>query len=418
MICRNVRRILAGMRALGLTRPGQAAGGLGEDFIMQPGDVPPEDEPGEPGRDLPPQVIRMLCENLPALEPPEVKVAVQVAIDTGRRPEEICALPLDCLRRDAAGAPVLVYDNAKAGRASRRLPVGEPTAELIAAQQRSVRARFPATPVSELKLLPSPRRNPDGRRPITRQMLDKRHRIWVDSLGMPADGAAGPGTSQIVVYCYRHTYAQRHADAGVPIDVLAELLDHRNLNITRRYYRVGEARRRDAVDKVTAMCFDRHGNRIWRDAAALLDSEQARYAVGSVAVPFGTCTEPSNVQAGGGACPLRFRCAGCDHFRTDVSYLPDLTAYLDDLLRTRERLAAAVGGVDEWARAEATPSTEEITRIRRLISRISGDIAGLTSAERATIDEAVTVVRRHRTVTLGMPAVRTPQRATIEEATA
>ena len=35
----------------------------------------------------------MLCENLPALEPPEVKVAVQVAIDTGRRPEEICALP-------------------------------------------------------------------------------------------------------------------------------------------------------------------------------------------------------------------------------------------------------------------------------------------------------------------------------------
>ena len=55
-----------------------------------------------------------------------------------------------------------------------------------------------------------------------------------------------------MVYCYRHTYAQRHADAGVPIDVLAELLDHRNLNITRRYYRVGEARRRDAVDKVTA----------------------------------------------------------------------------------------------------------------------------------------------------------------------
>ena len=30
--------------------------------------------------------------------------------------------------------------------------------------------------------------------------------------------------------------AQRHADAGVPIDVLAELLDHRNLNVTRCYY--------------------------------------------------------------------------------------------------------------------------------------------------------------------------------------
>ena len=64
------------------------------------------------------------------------------------------------------------------------------------------------------------------------------------------------------------------------------------------------------------------------------------------------------------------------------------------------------------------PRQQEITRIRRLISRINGDIAGLTDAERATIDEAVTVVRRHRAVTLGMPAVRTPQRATTAEATA
>ena len=180
--------------------------------------------------------------------------------------------------------------------------------------------------------------------------------------------------------------------------MLAELLDHRNLNVTRRYYRVGEDRRRDAVDKVTAMSFDRHGNRIWRDARALLESEHARYAVGDVAVPYGRCTEPSNVQAGGDACPVRFRCAGCDHFRTDVSYLPDLTAYLDDLLRTRERLAATIDGVDDWARADATPAEEEITRIRRLINRIKGDIAGLTAAERARIDDAVTVIRKHRAV--------------------
>ena len=59
-------------------------------------------------------------------------------------------------------------------------------------------------------------------------------------------------------------------------------------NVTRGYYRIGEDRRRDAVDKVTALSFDRHGNRIWRDARALLDSEHARHAVGEVAVPYGT----------------------------------------------------------------------------------------------------------------------------------
>jgi hypothetical protein len=49
-----------------------------------------------------------------------------------------------------------------------------------------------------------------------------------------------------------------------------------------------------------------------------------------------------------------------------VSYLPDLQPYLDDLLRSRERLLAA-GELDEWAKADALPSEEEITRIRRLI---------------------------------------------------
>ena len=241
---------------------------------------------------------------------------------------------------------------------------------------------------------------------MTIDMLEGRHREWADRFGplRTRDGAEF-SAARIVPYAYRHTYAQRHADAGVPIDVLAELLDHRNLNITRRYYRVGEDRRREAVDKVTALSFDRHGNRIWRDAAALLESAHARYTVGEVAVPYGRCTEPSNVQAGGGACPIRFRCAGCDHFRTDVSYLPDLTAYLDDLLHTRERLAAAIAGVDEWARADATPAEEEITRIRRLIGRINGDITQLTGAERAQVDEAVTVIRKHRAVSLGMPSV-------------
>jgi hypothetical protein len=186
--------------------------------------------------------------------------------------------------------------------------------------------------------------------------------------------------------------------------------------VTRRYYRIGEDRRRDAVDKVTALSFDRHGNRIWRDAQALLDSERARHAIGEVAVPYGTCTEPANVQAGGGACPVRFRCAGCDHFRTTVAFLPDLRAYLEDLLRTRERLAAAVEGIDEWARADATPTDEEITRIRRLITRIKGDIAELDDTQRARIDDAVAVVRRHRgayAVPLGMPAPRSTASASL-----
>ena len=383
--CTSTRAFLTGIRALGLTRPGQPAAGLPGDIILTAADIPALAGRGEPGRDLPPEIMAALCA-LDQLEPAEVRTAVQIAIDTGRRPEDITGLPLDCLARDAGGAPVLIYDNAKAGRLARRLPVSQDTAQVIIAQQHRVTARFPGTPRAGLVLLPSPLRNPGGHRPISLDMLEGRHRDWVAGLGpLRTAGGAVFDPAKIVPYAYRHTYAQRHADAGVPIDVLAGLLDHRDLDITRGYYRVGEDRRRDAVDKVTAMQFDRHGNRIWRGARTLLDAEHARYAVGQVAVPYGTCSEPSNVAAGGGACPVRFRCAGCDHFRTDVSYLPDLAAHLDDLLRTRERLAAA-SGIDDWARADATPSGEEITRIRRLINQINGDIACL--ARRRT--------RRHR----------------------
>ena len=422
MACRDVRAVLAGIRALGLTRNGRPAAGLPGDFVIERADIPADPERGEPGRDLPPEIMAILCAHLDTLESVEVRVATQIGIDTGRRPEDILNLPLDCLNRDTDGGHVLVYDNVKADRLGRRLPISKATAAVIINQQQRVRDRFPRTPVATLKLLPTSYRNPDGHRPISRSTLEARHRDWVAALpalrtrdGVPFD------PTKIVPYAYRHTYAQRHADAGVSIDVLAELLDHRSWAVTRRYYRIGEDRRRDAVDKVTALSFDRHGNRIWRDARTLLESERARHAIGEVAVPYGTCTEPANVQAGGGACPVRFRCVGCDHFRTDVAFLPDLQAYLQDLLRTRERLNAALEGVDEWARVDATPTEQEITRVRRLINRIKGDIAGLDDTDRAQIDDAIAVVRRHRaahTVPLGMPTLWAARPAPLTTTTA
>ncbi len=100
-----------------------------------------------------------------------------------------------------------------------------------------------------------------------------------------------------------------------------------------------------------------------------------------------------------------------------MSHLPDLTAHLDDLLRTRERLAAMTG-VDDWARAAAAPPQQEITRIRQLISRIQGDIAKLSGTDRAIIDDAVATIRTHRAVHLGIPAIRARARTAPQEETA
>ena len=406
--CREVRAVLTTARAMGLTRTDGPAGGLGEDFASYTADGPDKPEQAEPGRDLPPGVMRQVCARLDDLSSVKMRTGIALTIDTGRRPEEICALAFNCLARDDDGLAVLVYDNLKANRMGRRLPIAETAAQLITEQQKRLCARYPDTPVGQLKLLPTDRRNPHGAKPISPYSLSRSHRQWIDRMPpLVTDDGVEFDERKVVLYAYRHTYAQRHADAGVGIEILRELIDHREFEATRQYYRVGENRRREAVDRVAAMQFDRHGNRIWRTAQQLLDSEHVRRSVGEIAGPFRMCAEPSNVKAGGNACPYRFRCVGCDHFRTAISDLPDLQAYLDDLLRNRERVIAAVD-VDEWAQAEAMPSEEEITRVRRLIARIQTGVDKLTDEAKADVERAVAAVRRHRTATLGTTGIRQP----------
>ncbi|MFD8340545.1 hypothetical protein ACFV42_49415 [Streptomyces solisilvae] len=417
---RHVRQILNRVRALGLTSPGQVLAGLPNDFVLSVQDVPDEPEDAEAGKDLPDEVMRQLCDNLDLLEKAnsrEFRVATELMIDTGRRPDEICRLPWDCLRKAPDSSIILVYNNFKAHRLGRKLPIGNATAAVITDQQERVRRRFPDTPVKDLMLLPKRYTNPHGTKPIG--YAGDAHRDWVDSLpdflvpvvvevnGQQNTQILPFDKSKIFPYAYRHTYAQRHADAGVAPDVLQELMDHRQLSTTQAYYRVGQERRREAVNRVVALQFDRHGKRVWRKAQGLLESEHVRRAIGEVSVPYGVCAEPSNVAAGGQSCPIRFRCVGCDHFRTDVSYLPDLEAYLADLLRSRERLMSAFEA-DDWARSEAMPSDEEIRRVRRLINRVKADLNDLSPEDQVKTEEAVSVVRRSRTVMIGMPRVRQP----------
>lgn len=72
---------------------------------------------------------------------------VEVLIDTGRRPEEACQLPWDCLDITADGHQVLIYTDSKNNRPNRRLPISVETADLIREHRENVRQRFPNTPL-------------------------------------------------------------------------------------------------------------------------------------------------------------------------------------------------------------------------------------------------------------------------------
>ncbi len=100
---------------------------------------------------------------------------------------------------------MLVYDNIKANRLRRRLPISTTTAAVITAQQHRVRHRFPDTPIAELRLLPTRVRNPDGRKAISTNTLAARHRDWLAALPTlrTEDGTEFDKT-RVVPYAYRH----------------------------------------------------------------------------------------------------------------------------------------------------------------------------------------------------------------------
>ena len=151
-------------------------------------------------------------------------------------------------------------------------------------------------------------------------------------------GRSRSARALIIPYALRHSYAQRHADAGVPVDVLKELMDHVSVTTTMGYYQVSLKRKQQAIRSVTPLTTDAAGN-------PAPFTSPAAYQRASVAVPFGNCTEPSNVRVGGGACPIRFQCAGCGFYRPDPSYLPALEQHIASLRADRET-ARAIGAAD------------------------------------------------------------------------
>lgn len=411
-IAQHAALVLRECRAIGLTRPDRPMGGLSPEFTFRRSDVPPVPKEDGPGRALPDSVLTTLVAALDRLEAAagrDVSVAVRLLIDTGRRPTEICKLPWDCVEQDRDGKYALIYTDFKNNRTGRRLAISDATAALIVEHKQRVRQRFPDTAPANLVLLPRVYRNPHGTQSLSDNAVARAHRDWVESLApLQHPDQTEFDKSAVFLYAYRHSYAQRHADAGTPVDVLRELMGHRSVATTQGYYSVSAIRVRKAVDSLAAVQFNARGDHVWSQARVLLESEHQRLAVGQVAVPFGICTEPSNVQAGGGACPFRFRCLGCSHFRSDPSYLPELRDYLDTLLRDRERIRAATE-LDDWARTEAMPSDAEITRLRELIRRVEHDLDALDENDRRQIEEAVRVVRATRqTVHLGLPTTRSP----------
>ena len=325
-------------------------------------------------------------------------LAYQLLKGTGRRVGEIASLHLDCLEIDEHDRPVLLYDNHKTARDGRRLPLADAAlVGAIRAQQAWVTARFPDTAPERLWLLPRGTKNADGTAHLGGGQISVWMRSWVTALPRleagPFDETGCPvpfDRALVHPHAFRHTWAQTLADQGVPFAVLRDLMDHRSPSATLGYYRVGEAKKREAIELLARHAIDSRGTARPGDDS-YSPSRALREQLSWVAVPMGKCADSTNVRAGGQACPIRFQCAACPHFASDPSFLPELRVYADDLGHERETMFAA-GAADFVVENVA----RQLEVIRGHLRYHEETLEQLPVDQRALVEDASAMVRKAR----------------------
>jgi site-specific recombinase XerD len=308
--------------------------------------------------------------------------------DTGRRPMEICGLRTDCIG-GTADEPVLRWYSYKMGRPGRDLPIEQATAqdigdwievrEALSIPKGSRDYLFPA--VTEVAA------EPYLRPPYFAYAL----RMWARNIPFIGSGIVDNDGNEIAFdrsniypYSFRHSWAQRHADSGTQIEVLAELLDHEGLDSVGAYYGVSDKRKRSAIAKVAQHTFNHRGKpRPPVDAST--------YQLRSLAVPYGNCTEPANVKSGGQTCPIRFQCSGCGFYRPDPSHLAAIEQEVHALRKNHERALAI--DVEPYV-LESIQG--QIASYSRIVAEMKKTIAAMPEDERNNLLEAATIMRRIR----------------------
>ncbi|MFE3386327.1 tyrosine-type recombinase/integrase [Streptomyces anulatus] len=323
--------------------------------------------------------------------------------DTGRRPWEIRWLRTDCLETNN-GEYVLIWDNHKARRKKRRLEISRETAFAIQAWL-EVRERWKVPARSRTFLFPAASaHNYDAC--VDSDTVSRMLRRWVDGLPrldtdvFDRNGEPVPfDRSKIYPYAFRHTYAQRHADAGTDIHVLRALMDHKSTDTTMGYFRVSMQRRREAVEAMRGHVVDRLGR-------PMPTSLNLAYEGRSVAVPFGNCREPSNVKAGGKQCPIRFQCSGCGFYRPDPSFLPAVEDHIRALKADRETAMAM-----DAAAFVIQNFTDQIESFQGVVRSIHDRLKTMPLEERRQIEEAGAVLRKVRASAVLLPMPEVPARS-------
>ncbi len=252
---------------------------------------------------------------------------VVLLIETGRRAGELCTIDNDCVIHDGDGHPYLRYYQSKM-RKEHTIPINERTLETIEEQQAWVRQRWPG---GSPWLFPRLRVNPDGAYPFVYGTLRTRIRAWAKDCGI-CDASGNP--VEVTAHRFRHTVGTRLVNADVRLETIQAYYGHDAITMTGRYAKIHDQTVKQEFLRYEERRFSARGEPVQFQPKEFDDDARwLRHRLTAQALPNGYCGLPTQSQ-----CPHANACLTCDHFETDVTFLP---IHRNQLAESRKIVAEA-----------------------------------------------------------------------------
>jgi integrase len=249
--------------------------------------------------------------NLDRWRNPEGRLLTLILMRCGLRIGDATKTGLECVIRDADGAPYLRYFNNKMKREA-LIPIDEELDRQITEQQSRILDRWPD---GGRWLFPAPRMNPDGVRQLTTHSYRGQLNDWLQRCDIRDEHGAAV---HLTPHQWRHTFATRLINRDVPQEVVQVLLDHSSGEMTAHYARLHDSTVRRHWEKARKVNARGETVTVFPDGP-LAEASWAKQRLGRVtqALPNGFCGLP--VQK---TCPHANACLTCPMFVTTPEFLP------------------------------------------------------------------------------------------------
>lgn len=305
-------------------------------LLIHPEDLPPR-EKTKP-RFIPQEVLEQLNQHIGDLPAPVMRMFL-VLQETGVRISELCLMPFDCLRQDAAGDWWLTYYQYKM-RKEHTIIISKELSGVIREQQRYIREHLGSD--YHYLFCANVYGNPKGVTQANRRLIIEgqfqpvpkpiRTSFLAGVLNQLAEKydirTDGGDVWKFQAHQFRHSVGTAMINRGVPIHIVSRFLGHETLAMTQVYAHIHDPTLKKEIAKFHEKIVDIAGRVMEIDPNSELDNAEYRWFKKNVlaqALPNGSCALPVHLKQ----CPHANSCLTCGHFRTTLEHLDSHKSQLE-----------------------------------------------------------------------------------------